>query len=50
MLGREKQIEVHRQPREGQFTERSLHNPAERLTSAAFPSLAVDLSKLLESV
>jgi len=50
VLGREKQIEVHRQPREGQFTERVLHSPGGRLTSAAFPSLTVDLSKLLESV
>jgi Uma2 family endonuclease len=48
VLGRERQIEVYRQPRAGQFIERTLHGPGARLTSAALPSFAVDLSKLLE--
>jgi Uma2 family endonuclease len=50
VLGREKLIEVHRQPSGGQFAERTLHGPGARLTSAAVPSFTVDLSKLLEPV
>jgi Uma2 family endonuclease len=50
VLGREKQIEVHRQPGEGQFAEHTLHGPGGRLTSTAIPSFTVDLSKLLEPV
>ena len=50
VLGRERQIEVHRQPGDGHFAERSLHGPGGRLTSAAIPSLTVDVSKLLEPV
>jgi Uma2 family endonuclease len=50
VLGREKQIEVHRQPGEGQFAARTLHGPGGRLTSTAIPSFTVDLSKLLEAV
>jgi Uma2 family endonuclease len=50
VLGRERQIEVHRQPGDGHFAERSLHGPGARLTSAAIPSLTVDVSKLLEQV
>ena len=50
VLGRERQIEVHRQPGDGHFAERSLHGPGARLTSAAIPSLTVDVSKLLEPV
>ena len=50
VLGREKQIEVHRQPSEGQFAERALHGPGGQLTSTAIPSFTVDLSKLLEPV
>jgi Uma2 family endonuclease len=48
VLGREKQIEIHRQPGEGQFAERTLHGPGARLTSTAIPGLSVDVSKLLE--
>jgi Putative restriction endonuclease len=44
VLGRERQIEVHRQPGDGHFAERSLHGPGGRLTSAAIPSLTVDVS------
>jgi Uma2 family endonuclease len=50
VLGREKQIEVHRQPSGDQFAERTLHGPGARLTSIAIPSFTVDLSKLLEPV
>ncbi|MCX6927460.1 MAG: Uma2 family endonuclease [Verrucomicrobia bacterium] len=48
VLGREKQVEVYRQPAEGQFAERALHGPGELLTSVGIPSFTVDLSKLLE--
>jgi Uma2 family endonuclease len=48
VLGREKQIEVHRQPGEGQFAERTLHSPGARLTSTAVPSFTVGLSQLLD--
>jgi Uma2 family endonuclease len=50
VLGREKQIEVHRQPGEGQFAERTLHGPGGRLTSSAVPSFMVDLSELMGPV
>jgi Uma2 family endonuclease len=48
VLGQEKQIEVHRQPRGGQFAERTLHGPGAQLASDVIPSFAVDVSKLLE--
>jgi Uma2 family endonuclease len=48
VLGREKQIEVHRQPGEDQFAERTLHGPGARLTSTAIPSFAVEVSRLLQ--
>ena len=44
VLGREKQIEVHRQPGEVEFAERTSHGPGGRLTSTAIPSFTVDLS------
>ena len=50
VLGREKQIEVHRQPGEVEFAERTLHDLGARLTSAALPGFTVDLSKLFEPV
>jgi Uma2 family endonuclease len=50
VLGREKQIEVHRQPGDGQFAERTLCGLGARLTSSAVPSFTVDLSKLLEPI
>ena len=50
MLGREKQIEVHRQPRENEFAEHTVHSPGARLTGTAVPSFTVHLSKLLELV
>lgn len=43
VLGPEKQIEVHRQPLNGQFAERSVHGPGGKLVSMVFPSFAVDL-------
>jgi Uma2 family endonuclease len=48
VLGREKQIEVHREPAEGEFAQRTLDGPGARLTSTAIPSFTVDLSKLFE--
>jgi Uma2 family endonuclease len=50
VLGREKQIEVHRQPSEGECAERTLRGPGARLTSAAFSGFTMDLSKLFEPV
>ena len=50
VLGREKQVEVHRQPGEGRFAERTLYGPGARLTSTAIPTFTADLSKLLEPV
>ena len=48
VLGREKQIEVHREPAEGVFAQRTLAGLGARLTSTAIPSFTVDLSKLFE--
>jgi Uma2 family endonuclease len=45
----EKQLEVHRQPAGEQFTERTLHGPGGRLTSAAVPELTVDLETLFKA-
>jgi len=50
VLGPEKQVEVHRQPGEGRFAERTLHCAGSRLTSTAVPSISVDLDRLFESV
>jgi Uma2 family endonuclease len=50
VLGREKQIEVHREPTEGEFAQRTLHGPGARLTSTVIPSFAVELSTLFGSV
>ena len=49
VLGREKQIEVRREPAEGEFALCTLAGPGARLTSIAIPSFTVDLSKLFES-
>ena len=49
VLAQEKQIEVHCQPVERQFAERTVHGPGARLTSASVPSFTVDVSKLLET-
>ena len=46
VLGPEKQVEVHRQPAGGQFSERMVSGPGGRLGSVAVPSFAVDLDAL----
>lgn len=46
VLAPEKQIEVHRQPGEGQFAERVVCGPGGRLLSVAVPSFAVELDAL----
>lgn len=46
VLGPEKQIEVYRQPKDGQFTEHSLHGPGGTLTSAALPEFMLPLDAL----
>ena len=43
ILGPEKQIEVYRQPQDGQFTEHALHGPGGTLASAALPQFALPL-------
>ena len=43
ILGPEKQIEVYRQPKEGQFTEHALHGPGGALASAALPEFTLAL-------
>jgi Uma2 family endonuclease len=49
VLGPAKQIEVHRQPSGGQFTQRNFSGTGHRLMSAAVPGFAVDLSSLFAS-
>ena len=46
VLGPEQQIEVHRQPQDGQFAERAVHGPGGTLTSAAVPSFTAELDRL----
>jgi hypothetical protein len=41
VLGPEKQIEVHRQPNDGQYTDSTLYGPGGVVTSEAVPSLTV---------
>ena len=43
VLGPEKQIEVYRRPKEGQFTEHALHGPGGLLASAALPEFTLSL-------
>ena len=43
VLGPEKQIEVYRQSKDGQFTEHSLHGPGGTLTSTALPEFTLSL-------
>jgi Uma2 family endonuclease len=43
VLGPEKKIEVYRQPKEGGFTEHSLHGPGGTLASAAVPEITLAL-------
>ena len=46
VLGPEKQIEVHRQPAGGGFSQTHTHGPDGRLTSSAVPEITVDLDSL----
>ena len=46
VLGPEKQIEVYRQPRDGQFAEHTLHGPGGSLPSAALPEFTLSLDAL----
>ena len=43
VLGPEKQIEVYRQSKDGQFIEHSLHGPGGTLTSTALPEFTLSL-------
>jgi Uma2 family endonuclease len=43
VLGPEKQIEVYRQPKDGQFTEHAVHGPGGTLTSTALPQFTLSL-------
>ncbi len=46
VLAPEKQIEVHRQPQDGQFAEHTVHGPGGTLTSAVVPGFTVELDSL----
>lgn len=46
VLGPEKQIEVHRQPAEGDYAEHTLHGPGGQLNCAALPGFTVDMEAL----
>ncbi len=46
VLGPEQQIEVHRQPRDGQYIDRTLHGLGGTVRSEAVPGFAVDLAGL----
>jgi Uma2 family endonuclease len=43
ILGPEQQIEVYRQPKEGQFADHALHGPGGTLTSTALPGFTLSL-------
>ena len=43
VLGPEKQIEVYRQPKNGQFTGQSVHGPGGTLTSTSLPEFTLSL-------
>jgi len=43
VLGPEKQIEVYRQPQDGEYVDRTVHGPGGSLTSAALPGFTVTL-------
>jgi Uma2 family endonuclease len=46
VLGPEKQIEVHRHPQDGRFTEQALHGAGGVLASAALPEFTLSLDAL----
>jgi len=43
VLGPEKQIEVYRQPKNGQFADQSVHGPGGTLTSTSLPEFTLSL-------
>jgi Uma2 family endonuclease len=49
VLGPEKQIEVHRDPKDGAFAQVSIHGPSGTLESLAVPELSVDLDQLFQT-
>jgi Uma2 family endonuclease len=46
VLGPEKQIEVYRRPKDGQFSEHAIHGPVGALTSLALPEFTLSLDAL----
>jgi Uma2 family endonuclease len=46
VLGPERQIEVYRQPKDGQYTDRAVHGPGGVLTSTVLPGLTLPLDTL----
>jgi Uma2 family endonuclease len=46
VLAPEKQVQVFRQPADGQFTEAKIHGPGGRLTCVAVPEFTLDLDPL----
>ena len=46
VLGPEKQIEIHRQPQDGQYADRAVHGPGETLTSVVVAGFTVELDRL----
>ena len=46
VLAPEKQVEVHRQPADGAYSQIALHGPGGKLTAAALPSFTLDLDEL----
>ena len=49
VLAPDRQMEVHRQPAGDQFSERTIHGPGGRLTSAAVPEISLDLDALFST-
>ena len=49
VLGPEKKIEVYRQPKDGRFTEHTVHGPGGTLASAALPEFTISLDALFAS-
>ena len=49
VLGPEKKVEVYRQPKDGRFTEHTVHGPGGTLASAALPEFTISLDALFAS-
>jgi len=49
VLGPEKKIEVYRQPKNGQYTEHSIHGPSGLLVSTTLPEVKLSLDALFAS-